>query len=181
MRGIVAEKKAIARQMAEDGMKQSEIAEWLKVSSATLSRWVSDITQRQDRNRDAFIWWLDSLGWTHQGEIEGHANIDIGRQRIDGVALLYSKWKKVAQDQSARGRTPEQIAETEGVPVALVEVALLDGKDDDERLGWIQEEIAARDGRDQGNISRAVCEFSELKKVTVDIFGPKKGGDNWEA
>lgn len=127
----MAEKRQVARQMAEAGVKQAVIREWLKVSAGTVSEWVKDITQRQQRSRDARIWWLHLLGWTKE---EIAAVIGCSPTTAQEVRSEISKVKKATIDQFSRGRTPEQIAEAEDVSVKLVEVLLLDGKSDEERL-----------------------------------------------
>ena len=89
----MGEKRQVARQMAEAGVKQAEIREWLRVSIGTVSEWVRDITQRQQRSRDARIWWLHLLGWTQReiaGVLDTHQEaVNRARSEISNASLLF--------------------------------------------------------------------------------------------
>jgi DNA modification methylase/ParB-like chromosome segregation protein Spo0J len=129
-----AEKKEVARQMAGADIKQAVIQEQLRVSAGTISNWVSDITIKKQRRRDARIWWLHRLGWT-QEEIGEMVGIDQGN--ISRICKT-SELKKRIEDQFSRGHSPQKIAEAEDIPPELVEALLLDGKSDIERLEYLK-------------------------------------------
>ena len=61
----------LEKAMAEEGLTQEVIAEALAVSVGCVNGWVSHITKRRERSRNARIWWLGLLGWT-QKEIGEH-------------------------------------------------------------------------------------------------------------
>jgi transposase len=130
-----SEKREVARQMAEAGVAITVIKEQLKVSLGTVSNWVSDIIQRRQRERDARIWWLHLLGWT---EREIAQQVGVSNGLVHEVCSQISDLKKVSIDQSSRGRTVAQIAEAESVPDKLVEVLLLDGKNDQQRMEYLK-------------------------------------------
>jgi transcriptional regulator with XRE-family HTH domain len=121
--------------MAEAGVSQSLIREELGVSAGTISAWVSDITNRLQRSREAKMWWLRALGWS-QEEIAG--KFELTHQGVSKALQLTSEMKKVAIDEHSRGRTIDQIAESQSVDPKLVLYLLLDGKDDAERLAELK-------------------------------------------
>ena len=63
--------------------------------------------------RDAQVWWLSALGWTQReiAEVMGISNGEVAATCSENP-----EWKKLSKEQAGRGRTPEQTAETEGVP-----------------------------------------------------------------
>ena len=135
-----AEKREVARQMAEQGVSQSEIQRALRVSIGTINSWVSDITQRRQRAKYANLWWLMQLGWTDR-EIETATGAARGaneapRQKLADLKIV---------ERLARGQTLEQIAHAEDVPLKLVEVLALAEKEDEARLAQLKIHIQPYD------------------------------------
>lgn len=128
-----AEKKEVARAMAQQGISQVEIQKWLAVSAGTVSNWVSDITARNARAREAQIWWLSLLGWTLR-EIAEHCGIS--KSEADRVASRFAELN--LNEKVERGQSPEQIAESENLPLRLVQAALLSNHDDAERMNALR-------------------------------------------
>lgn len=130
----MSEKRAVARQMAEQGITQTEIQKWLHVSVGTVNAWVSDIVTRSQREREGTILWLDVLGWT-QAEIAERIGCD--QSSISRVCKS-SDLKNRILEQRSRGRGASEIAETECVSLQLVEAILLANLSDAERLNELR-------------------------------------------
>ena len=103
------------------------------MSAGTISNWVSDITARHARAREAQIWWLVLLGWTLR-EIAEHCGIS--KSEVDRVASRFAELN--LNEKVERGQSPEQIAESENVPLRLVQAALLSNQDDAERMNALR-------------------------------------------
>lgn len=130
-----AEKKAVARQLAEAGVPEGLIKEYLQISLGTVSAWVSDIVARRRRQREARIWWLHLLGW-RQTEIADQVGVD--QSGVSRTLCTFSELKKRITDQASRGRSVQEIAAAEDVPPKLVEALLLQGLDDQERFARLR-------------------------------------------
>lgn len=128
-----AEKKEVARAMAQQGMAQVEIRKWLGVSAGTVSNWVSDIVVQSAREREAQVWWLALLGWTLK---EIGETLALSKSEVDRLAARFAELN--LSEKAERGQTPEQIAESEGLPLRLVRAALLAGEDDPGRLAALR-------------------------------------------
>jgi hypothetical protein len=129
------EKREVAQatmlEAGEERISQEEIARALGVSRQSVASWVSDIVKSRKRARDAQVWWLSLLGWK-QTEIGDRLNVSQDTASL--VIREMPELAKLVKAQSSRGRTVGEIGEAEGVPDKLVEVLLLDGKDDRARL-----------------------------------------------
>lgn len=126
----MSEKRAVARQMAQQGISQTEIQKWLYVSAGTVSAWVSDIVTRSLREREGLILWLELLGWT-QGEIAEQMTVD---QSTISRICKSSDLKNRIREQRERGRTANDIAETECISTKLVEALSFAELADEARL-----------------------------------------------
>jgi len=126
----MSEKRAVARQMEQQGLSQTEIQKWLHVSAGTVNGWVSDIVTRSQREREGTILWLQLLGWT-QDEIAERVGCD--QSSISRVCKS-SDLKNRILEQRSRGRSPSEIAETECISLQLVESFALANLSDAERL-----------------------------------------------
>ncbi|MGB2985256.1 MAG: hypothetical protein WBE26_05180, partial [Phycisphaerae bacterium] len=76
--------------------------------------------QQQQRSRDAVIWWLNRLGWTQKAIAD---QLGISRPLVTEKMSEISELIKLTFDQSSRGRTVVEIAESEGLPEKLVKAS----------------------------------------------------------
>lgn len=125
--------KSLARELVTDNPEFNTVtlSKYLGLSDETVRGYIGDILAKRREERSAKAERLRRLGWT-QAEIGDALGVTQGRVSQDSLKI--QEVGKLIIQQLADGHDVAEVANRNGVPVALVQAIALDGKTDAERF-----------------------------------------------